>query len=253
MAQPSLSSRMSSSRSKSGQSSLAVSGGSQQILNTMMNPLKSAYHGYIQANQSVAEEEEYGHAEAAGVVDLEAGRSFFHSTQHTGQLSPKAQGKRRVAWDGRTSEMKTLHPNIHKEDKIHEPESSDDEVPQSFKVEVTGHSTQSVKRATEQNIRKGRASYSTTERKLPPTDESPLPVSAETISDEHRTRASLPDQGSPLPSQPRTFMRGLDDYEKALWNWVNVYNLDAFLQEVYYYYDGKGIYSIALARGLNLL
>jgi autophagy-related protein 9 len=48
-------------------------------------------------------------------------------------------------------------------------------------------------------------------------------------------------------------MRGLDDYEKALWNWVNVYNLDAFLQEVYYYYEGKGIYSIALSRGLNLL
>jgi autophagy-related protein 9 len=225
----------------------------------MTIPLRSAYHGYTQASQSVAEEEEeYGHAEAAGVVDLEAGRSLFHSTQDTGQLSPKAQGKRRVAWDGRTSEMKTLHPNIHKEDKIHEPESSDDEVPQSFKIEVThpaGRSTQSVKRAAEQNTRKGRTSHSTTERKLPLTvaDESPLPVSAEAISDEHRTRASLPDQGSPLPSQPRTFMRGLDDYEKALWNWVNVYNLDAFLQEVYYYYDGKGIYSIALARGLNLL
>jgi len=48
-------------------------------------------------------------------------------------------------------------------------------------------------------------------------------------------------------------MRGLDDYEKALWNWVNVYNLDAFLQDVYSYYEGKGIYSIALSRGLNLL
>lgn len=48
-------------------------------------------------------------------------------------------------------------------------------------------------------------------------------------------------------------MRGLDDYEKALWNWVNVYNLDAFLQEVYSYYEGKGIYCIALSRGLNLL
>ncbi len=31
------------------------------------------------------------------------------------------------------------------------------------------------------------------------------------------------------------------------------YNLDAFLQEVYSYYEGKGIYSIALSRGLNLL
>ncbi|EKM55276.1 uncharacterized protein PHACADRAFT_95774 [Phanerochaete carnosa HHB-10118-sp] len=48
-------------------------------------------------------------------------------------------------------------------------------------------------------------------------------------------------------------MRGLDAYERALWNWVNVYNLDAFLQETYYYYEGKGIYSIALSRGLNLL
>ena len=48
-------------------------------------------------------------------------------------------------------------------------------------------------------------------------------------------------------------MRGLDEYERALWDWVNVYNLDAFLQEVYYYYEGKGIYSIALSRGLNLL
>ena len=48
-------------------------------------------------------------------------------------------------------------------------------------------------------------------------------------------------------------MRGLDDHEKALWNWVNVYNLDAFLQDAYYYYEGKGIFSIALSRGLNLL
>ena len=48
-------------------------------------------------------------------------------------------------------------------------------------------------------------------------------------------------------------MRGLDEHERALWNWVNVYNLDAFLQEAYYYYEGKGLYSIALSRGLNLL
>ena len=48
-------------------------------------------------------------------------------------------------------------------------------------------------------------------------------------------------------------MRGLDAYERALWSWVNVYNLDAFLQEVYHYYLGKGIYCIALSRGLNLL
>ncbi|EIW67742.1 hypothetical protein TREMEDRAFT_45223 [Tremella mesenterica DSM 1558] len=46
---------------------------------------------------------------------------------------------------------------------------------------------------------------------------------------------------------------GLNEYEKALWKWVNVDDLDGFLQEVYDYYKGKGIYCIALARALNLL
>ncbi|KAG8730583.1 autophagy protein atg9 [Ceratobasidium sp. 414] len=54
---------------------------------------------------------------------------------------------------------------------------------------------------------------------------------------------------SPAPKP----MRGMDEYERALWNWFNVYNLDAFLQEVYAYYEGKGIYCIALSKGLNLL
>ncbi|CAE6444650.1 unnamed protein product [Rhizoctonia solani] len=60
---------------------------------------------------------------------------------------------------------------------------------------------------------------------------------------------SLP-QPAVAPPKP---MRGMDSYERALWNWFNVYNLDAFLQEVYAYYEGKGIYCIALSKGLNLL
>ncbi|KDN37437.1 hypothetical protein RSAG8_10172, partial [Rhizoctonia solani AG-8 WAC10335] len=56
----------------------------------------------------------------------------------------------------------------------------------------------------------------------------------------------------PVVAPPKP-MRGMDDYERALWNWFNVYNLDAFLQEVYSYYEGKGIYCIALSKGLNLL
>lgn len=41
--------------------------------------------------------------------------------------------------------------------------------------------------------------------------------------------------------------------ERALWRWVNVEDLDAFLQEVYLYYVGKGIWAIGLSRLLNLL
>ncbi|KAF8643869.1 hypothetical protein AX16_008885 [Volvariella volvacea WC 439] len=51
----------------------------------------------------------------------------------------------------------------------------------------------------------------------------------------------------------QSLMRGLDPHQRALWDWVNVTNLDAFLQEVYNYYAGKGYWSIVLSRGLNLL
>lgn len=234
--------------------------------------MNSAYHGYTQANQSVLEERDEEDSDGpTEEVDLEAGRStIFHST-HEARSSPKAQGKRRVAWDSGAAEMSTLHPNIHKEDKIHEQESSDDEVPQSFKVEAAPRPSLSpkfVEQTRKQEARRGHALYSTSGRSLPPSlptvaDKSPSPVSApprpsEVDDEESRSqfipRVSSPSQGSSSTSrQPRGTMRGLDDYEKALWNWVNVYNLDAFLQEVYSYYEGKGIYSIALSRGLNLL
>jgi len=46
---------------------------------------------------------------------------------------------------------------------------------------------------------------------------------------------------------------GMGAKERALWMWVNVEDLDGFLQEVYVYYVGKGIYAIGLSRLLNLL
>lgn len=45
----------------------------------------------------------------------------------------------------------------------------------------------------------------------------------------------------------------LSKKDKALWNWVNVDDLDEFLQEVYTFYVRKGIWSIALAGFLDLL
>ncbi|CAD6981607.1 unnamed protein product [Tilletia controversa] len=51
----------------------------------------------------------------------------------------------------------------------------------------------------------------------------------------------------------RRAMRVMNPKEKALWLWANVENMDAFLAEVYAYYQGKGAYCIALSRTLNLL
>lgn len=41
--------------------------------------------------------------------------------------------------------------------------------------------------------------------------------------------------------------------DKALWKWANVENLDSFLQDVYLYFQGKGIFCILMSRVLNLM
>lgn len=223
----------------------------------MINPLGRAYQGYAQANQSLVEEEdENGNAETE--EDLEAGHTNANMKSTIFQNTTKSQSQRRVSFDAGASEMNVLRPNIHQEDKIHEHDSSDDEVPQSFMIEASSRKPSSspgcVSNGKERSSRThplhsapGRASL----RPVLPTIASvPSRVSIPPRPSELNTEDAT--QSEPSERQPKQ-MRGLDAYERALWNWVNVYNLDAYLQEVYYYYEGKGIYSIALARGLNLL
>ena len=45
----------------------------------------------------------------------------------------------------------------------------------------------------------------------------------------------------------------IDPKERATWIWANVDNLDGFLNEVYHYYTGHGIWSILLSRAVRLL
>lgn len=244
----------------------------------MLNPMSRAHQGYSQAHQSLFEVGETSGSEDGQEEDLEAGRTPRSASHRDGpETIPlwRSQKKHRgqaVLEDG-APDTQVLHPNIRREDKIHEHDSSDDEVPQSLMIETASHEATALKgkgRATGDNhdARRARPLHSVPGRKLP----SQLPVtnenSARTISTPPKPsdtgddadggmtpRNSSPSSKSsnPLLSRPSKPMGGLDDYEKALWNWVNVYNLDAFLQEVYYYYEGKGIYSIALSRGLNLL
>jgi autophagy-related protein 9 len=60
------------------------------------------------------------------------------------------------------------------------------------------------------------------------------------------------DQGPTSKSRPPAPW-SVSAKERALWKWANVENLDIFLQDVYVYYLGKGIYNIMLTRLLNLL
>ncbi|OLN87676.1 Autophagy-related protein 9 [Colletotrichum chlorophyti] len=64
------------------------------------------------------------------------------------------------------------------------------------------------------------------------------------------------DSIKPIRPQPKRLARGLssgNEKEKALWRWVNVSNLDYFVQDVYYYYRGSGFWCIVCARVLHLL
>ncbi|KAH0583667.1 hypothetical protein H2248_009280 [Termitomyces sp. 'cryptogamus'] len=262
---------MSGSRSFHTSQSLLASGPSSSRFLNMLNPMSRNHQGYSQANQSLLEEEEENRSsdERSGSEDdLEAARARRTLQSTTSHAPPREGGRRQVSWDAGASEMNVLRPNIHKEDKLHH-DSSDDEVPpQSFMIEATSRkpSSSEGKHRAEGPSSSGRSRtlQSTPGRKLPPskstsprgpslsTPPRPSEVDAEEPEDPQTPRPGFIDT---LPQYNRRTkpLRGLDDYEKALWNWVNVYNLDAFLQEVYYYYEGKGMYSIALSRGLNLL
>ena len=218
----------------------------------MLNPMGRTYQGYMPANQSVLEEED----DAEGDRDLEAGHASRSTMSRT--TKTKASGKRRVAWGGDNPEMNVLRPNVRQADPKQDEDSSDEE-PQNFMIEASPAARRATPPPTspkgkEKEIRR-QPLYSSSRRPassvLPTTTSNGTPVSIPPRPSE----LDIDDGRMPeLPyEQQHSRMRGLDAHERALWNWVNVYNLDAFLQEAYYYYEGKGIYSIALSRGLNLL
>lgn len=272
---------LSGSRSFQASQSQAMSASSSRPFLNMLNPMARPYQGYSQANQSLLEEEEENRA-SSSEEDVEAGQG---STTETIALSKsKSQGKRRISWDAGGPDINALRPNTHQDDdKItgRPSESSDDEVPQSFMIEAQAASRKVKGKSKAQHVSPtptptGRRQplHSVAGRHLPPilpthTTGGPsvsvsIPPRPSEIEEgttprpgsSARARAASNSASEPLSDHSRQTkppMRGLDAYERALWNWVNVYNLDAFLQEVYYYYEGKGIYSIALARGLNLL
>ncbi|KIL69852.1 hypothetical protein M378DRAFT_184229 [Amanita muscaria Koide BX008] len=242
---------MSGSRSFQASNSILSASTSRPFLN-MLNPMGRSYHGYTQASQTPLEEEDEGRNSSE--EDLEVGTS----------QGTVGQGK--VSWDAAGQNSSTLRPNIQGE-RIQE-EESDDEVPQSLMIEAPPHKAV----ATTATKGKGKAKLnrassraqplftaSASGRSLPPLlpthtkpvgVATPLRPSEMNIDDGHP--ALQHDHHSRSEYRPKP-TGSLDAYEQALWNWVNVYNLDGFLQEVYWYYEGKGIYSIALARGLNLL
>lgn len=56
-----------------------------------------------------------------------------------------------------------------------------------------------------------------------------------------------------LPTTTTSTREHVTTYDRTMWRWTNVENMDDFFNRVYEYFQGKGIYCILLARFLNLL
>lgn len=202
---------------------------SRPFLN-LINPMGHGhnYAGYTVANQSVLEEE--AEEEDAEDDEMPPGSVRLQRSLHEHDVEAQQTSKPLNA--------SVFRPNVLKEDRMHETDGgdSDDEVPQSFMIESPAPRHRPKKS-------KGKA-------RAPPPPVAP-PVSVPPRPSELEPEYNHHDLPDPVTAHQR--LPGLDAKEQALWQWVNVYNLDAFLQEVYLYYEGKGMYSIALSRGLNLL
>ena len=221
------------------------------------------YKGYIQANQSVLDEAEEDEANNTSVFALQNSPRQHPQRELTPQPNSPRSGWR--SHDASTANV--FRPNIHEEDHNHvhlDPsDSSDDEVPQSFMIEASSSKPRRKSSKAKEKTKANEMSQLPSRPPLLSRGESTRPILPTTTRDVKAIYDTTPKRSEADPldqipdgysgsSQPKQ-IRGLDSYERALWNWVNVYNLDAFLQEVYHYYQGKGIYCIALSRGLNLL
>ena len=121
----------------------------------------------------------------------------------------------------------------------------DDEVPQSLLIE-------------DQNDTLPAATARQTQA-LPPPIPGPASRGARAQWQKTQEQQRLHRHLSPQSAQTRVKDRNsypmgmIDPKQRAMWMWANVENLDNFLQDVYDYFVGNGIWCIFLSRLLNLL
>jgi hypothetical protein len=78
------------------------------------------------------------------------------------------------------------------------------------------------------------------------------------FNQQHEQRQHQQNRGLPIPitatnTTSKSTREHVTTYDRTMWRWANVENMDDFFNRVYEYFQGKGIYCILLARFLNLL
>ena len=216
--------------------------------NRALSPSNHQHSRFLNANASSVRPGRFAQAAAT----LEADDGSETDIQGDIQLDASIPLRPSVTQHGRRVAFGASLPRPHRGDL----NSSDDEVPQSLMIEATPS-------AKLQAHRSGQRARKTKRPILPVANVSTPPRPVELDEESEGS------QDSPLLGTGRRPAPGLTAHDHALWSWVNVYNLDEYLQEVcqrlwdnliqlklnqvYAYYQGNGIYSIVLSRGLNLL
>ena len=209
---------------------------SRPFLN-MLNPLGRNYRGYERAHEDVVEEEDEENGSDNGGND-DPGEGIGGGTRGWLQANaaPNASDANRI----RMGNLRAQTPDNVVRDPD-EDDEDDGEVPQSFMIEAHRGSTSAKPRPPSGDIkashlaspnrllsrgvlkRAAKATFSDMKGFNMP----PRPSDLQSPGD-----FALPAPNTTSSSSATGRKTGLDAYERALWNWVNVYNLDAFLQEV---------------------
>jgi autophagy-related protein 9 len=184
-------------------------------------------------------------AEAAGSEISEKNTATRPSNRGAGRLPATNPSRITPKWMRNNAQTRAARQE--------EEEDDDDEVPASLMLEEHKETSPMLGRNQRRDLGgtpyelplpvpgpstgNARAQWEATRRQQQLHDNRPTPVSP----------AHRPGRGASRLSMTA------DPKERALWKWAQVENLDGYLQEVYTYYDQKGIWSILLRQGLMLL
>jgi autophagy-related protein 9 len=158
------------------------------------------------------------------------------------------------ASDPRPDRRRNTRPSLQEHDTTwsHPDEEGDNDVPASLLVENNAAdpplgSTRPARTTTrprahgapEPSTRRLRAQWETTQHQ-------------QRLHRDDNPAAALPHTRARSNRVVGSVVTGTDE-QKAMWRWVNITNLDSFMQDVYDYYRGNGLWCILLDRVLHLV
>ena len=182
--------------------------------NRALSPSNHQHSRFLNANESSIRPGRF--AQAAATLGADDGSET--DIQDDSQLDASIPLRPSVTQHGRRVVFGASLPRPHRGDL----NSSDDEVPQSLMIEATPSEKLKAHRSG-QRARKMR----TPKQPILPVANVSTPPRPAALDEE-----SEGSQDSPLLGTGRRPAPGLTPYEHTLWSWVNVYNLDEYLQEV---------------------